>query len=252
LTPPDGIDEIDDAEDDDGFEAPESPTGHVAEGDENDTPAARQLVRVRSRSNPTKGNGNVSPAPGPSSSPSSLNPPPQEPPAFSMPAVVDAPLFPNLNSKKSHHKTSTSTGTTGNYIFPSRVGVLDENDPKLRLRQRARNITQGETPYPESFSRGTPPSDESRPDFHASPALSAPAARPRSSLPAPAVLAVLNLRSTRSSLKRPHEDVEDQVSPTTLTFPASEAASTAANSRAGTPGARAAKKPRTGLRVKTS
>jgi hypothetical protein len=42
------------------------------------------------------------------------------------------------------------------------------------------------------------------------------------------------------------------VSPTTRLFPPSEAASTAANSRAATPSLRPAKKTRTGLRVKSS
>ncbi|CCC08313.1 unnamed protein product [Sordaria macrospora k-hell] len=171
--------------------------------------AAPRPITVRRRIN-VRRKGNVSPAlPSPASptgrQSDSLDPAIGRP--YEMPAVVDAPLFPNLNSKK-----GSKSGVQG-VVFPSKVGRIDENDPKYRLRQSAKKITANyNKPFPESFTRESYPSEE------------------------------------------PSVEVEEmlQSSPTAAAFPASDVASTAANSRAGTPVLRPAKKPRTGLRVKNS
>jgi hypothetical protein len=169
-----------------------------------------------------------------------------------MPAVVDSPLFPNLNSKK-----GSKSGTPA-LVLATKLGKIDPEDPSLRHRQQARKVTS--RAFPVSNIRGSSPqvasSEQEKPEeLLAKPATltPAPASRPRTTLPsARATPAPREGRSTRASLKRTHDDLEDQPSPITANFPGSEAASTVADSRAGTPALRAAKKPRTGLRVKNS
>ena len=168
---------------------------------------------------------------------------------YDMPAVVDSPLFPNLNAKKGN-----KSGTNG-VEFPSKIGKIDENDPKLRLRQSARAVTKrSEKAIEQSFTRNTAASGQE------AAAATTPARRSRSrtSLPASrpnqaAATTTATTRSTRSARKRSHDELEEAASPTTVNFATSEVApSTAANSRAGTPALRAVKKPRVGLRVKNS
>jgi hypothetical protein len=266
LSPPDGIQE--DRDEDQGFEETPSRT----------SPAPRQPITAtkRRRSNAPRKSRNVSPARPSPPAVSASTPAPQQPAAaaapssqrqspaaeqpaaaqvdgqepYEMPAVVDSPLFPNLNSKRGS-KSSTPT-----LVIASKVGKLDPQDLKLRMRQRARGVTS--TLFPDSNVRDPSPQLASeqegseQPDKPATPAT-APSSRTRTSLPsARPTPAPREGRSTRSALKRTHDELEDQPSPTTANFPGSEAASTAADSRAGTPALRAAKKPRTGLRVKNS
>ncbi|KAK3692746.1 hypothetical protein B0T22DRAFT_495795 [Podospora appendiculata] len=220
--------------------------------------AAPRPIKLRNRSKAAKKNGNVSPAPRSPSLSTTQTPAPAQPPAddaqlpdvqpYDMPAVIDAPLFPNLNAKKG----SKSAGV----IFPSKVGRIDDDDPRFLLRLNAKKVTaRAEAPPPISFTREPPVNDIPVLDFEEDPiaTVSAPPSRPRTSLPAGrSTPAPSNARSTRSSRKRSHDELEDPVSPSTFNFPVSEVPSTAANSRAGTPALRAAKKPRVGLRVKTS
>ncbi|GAB1320186.1 hypothetical protein MFIFM68171_10396 [Madurella fahalii] len=262
LTPPD------DEEEGGGSDVPPS---------SRNSPAARQpITNKRRRSNAPRKSRNVSPSrpsPAPSTAPqqaaASRSQPtgpsqrqsltakqvavaPEEQP-YEMPAVVDSPLFPNLNSKKGGKSGAPAL------VFASKVGKLDPNDKNLRLRQQARAHTLQNTKPPAlSNVRESPPRVASRPEETEEPdnpaaAAAPPASRSRASLtaarPTPAPR---EGRSTRSSLKRTHDDLEEQPSPTTANFPGSEAASTAANSRAGTPALRTTKKARTGLRVKTS
>ncbi|KAL2256652.1 hypothetical protein VTK26DRAFT_1352 [Humicola hyalothermophila] len=173
---------------------------------------------------------------------------------YEMPAVVDSPLFPNLNSRK-----SGKPGGPVPVVFASKVGKIDENDPKQRLRQSARRVTANyNNLIPVSNVRESSPQAASRqgevdaPDTPAPATAVAPRTRNALSSARRATPAPREGRSTRSSLKRAHEDLEDQPSPTTANFPGSEAASVAADSRAGTPALRPAKKARTGLRVKNS
>ena len=258
MTPPDGI------ENGDVFDVPPSRTSPAAESS-NSAPATSQPIASRRRSNPSKKNGNVSHTTSTTpSSPTTTHPRHSSAAASksSMPSAVGPSLFPNLTSKKAQQKAASQTRDKP--VFPSRVGTLDQNDERQRYKDNARRITNGVGqdgvwPVTESFTRGPTPGDvpsRSTPSANA-PRPPRPVGRPRKSLPAslPAAGssgAGLTTRSTRSSRKRSHDELDDQVSPTTRLFPPSEAASTAANSRAATPSLRPAKKTRTGLRVKSS
>lgn len=227
--------------------------GNGVEGGNQDAVAPHPIT-VRRRIN-VRRNRNVSPAlPSPASptdrQSDSLDPAIDRP--YEMPAVVDAPLFPNLNSKK-----GSKSGVQG-VVFPSKVGRIDENDPKYRLRQSAKNITANNNkPFPVSFTRESYPAEE-QPSVEVEEMLvSEPTTGPMSSAAPETTTRATSVsaegRSTRASRKRSHVELEDQPSsPTAAAFPASDAASTAANSRAATPVLRPAKKPRTGLRVKNS
>jgi hypothetical protein len=135
--------------------------------------------------------------------------------------------------------------------FPSKVGVLDENDAGIRRRRDARAITSGAAgPVRESFVRAQE-LDGDRESAHAGLALAAAATSPIRPTRA------ATLRSTRANRKRSHDDMEDDASPTNALFPPLPAlsgplASGQLHSRADTPAPRPVKKPRTGLRVKNS
>ncbi|KAK4115113.1 hypothetical protein N656DRAFT_766385 [Canariomyces notabilis] len=265
LAPPDGIQED---EEGDGLDVPPS---------SRNSPVGRQPINnKRRRSNAPRKSRNVSPSrpsPAPSTAPqldaasrgqnitTSQRPSPAdeqlgvaaEEQPYEMPAVVDSPLFPNLNPKKGNKSGAPLP------VFASKVGTIDENDERLRLRQKARGITNNK-PSAISNARGSSLRDASRPGVTdevnnpAAAAVTTPASRVQkvSSTSARQTPAPREGRSTRSSLKRPHDDMEEQLSPIAATFPGSEAASTAADSRAGTPALRATRKARTGLRVKNS
>ncbi|KAK4227939.1 hypothetical protein QBC38DRAFT_443292 [Podospora fimiseda] len=178
--------------------------------------------------------------------PAAEQPPATEEQPYEMPAVVDTPNFPNVNGKKSK---------ASQLVFTSKVGKIDDNDPNVRLRQNARKVTNA-APWEISNARAdaTPSrrheSLEDATEFE-TPGEIAPPPRPRTSLPgARPTPAPREGRSTRSSRKRSHDEIEEE--PPSPSIPASIAPSTAANSRAGTPALRPTKKPRTGLRVKNS
>jgi hypothetical protein len=260
LTPP--PDDIQEDGEDDGFDETPSRTSPA--------PPPRPITTTtRRRSNAPRKSRNVSPSrPSPAAStiaqqsasaatpsqPSQRQSPAVEAelPPYEMPAVVDSPMFPNLNSKK---------GKSGNpaLIIATKLGKIDPKDRKLRFRQQARDVTNQSFPVrdvrelsPQPASEPEAPQEEEAPVRPATPAA-APASRLRASLPSNrGTPAPREGRSTRSSRKRTHDDLDDQPSPLTANFPGSEAASTVADSRAGTPALRAAKKPRTGLRVKNS
>ncbi|KAL2017019.1 hypothetical protein VTK56DRAFT_2663 [Thermocarpiscus australiensis] len=268
LSPPDGI-----------------PGGEEGEGDASGASPARTspaesqpITNKRRRSNAPRKSRNVSPSSRPSPTPSTAPhhaaaPAPSQQPALSqrqspaaeqqpateaeeqpyeMPAVVDSPLFPNLNSKKG----TKAGGGPAPLVFASKVGKIDENDPKQRLRQSARRVTtnNNQPPVISNVRESSTPSALRLGELEKPEAATTAASRTRTSLPAtrPAAPAAKEGRSTRSALKRSHDDPEEQASPTAANFPGSEAASTVADSRAGTPALRPAKKQRTGLRVKNS
>ena len=258
LTPPDGIQE--DGEDE-GFDETPSRSSPA--------PPPRPITTTtRRRSNAPRKSRNVSPSRASPAAASTIAQQPasaatpsqssqrQTPAAveaehqpYEMPAVVDAPMFPNLNSKKGKAGNST-------LVIATKLGKIDPKDRKLRFRQNAREVTSQSFPVSDvrEFSPQLAPEQEvpEEPVRPATPAT-APASRFRASLPSNrATPAPREGRSTRSSLKRTHDDLDEQPSPLTANFPGSEAASTVADSRAGTPALRAAKKPRTGLRVKNS
>ncbi|KAH8895027.1 hypothetical protein GQ53DRAFT_762393 [Thozetella sp. PMI_491] len=188
-------------------------------------------------------NGNVSPPdapPSPTASQPAAEAGPADPQSatFTMPEALNSPMFPSLNGGKKGKGNQR-------IVFPSKVGTLDENDELSRLRRRAKQVSRSEAAE-ASFSRGP----TSPPDIQV--ASDAPT-RTRTSLPTNRLTTPApHGRNTRSARKRSHDEIEEQPSPTVATFPASEVGSTAANSRAGTPAARAAKKPRTSLRIKNS
>lgn len=184
--------------------------------------------------------------------------PPGQP--FEMPEALNEPLYPHHANLKRGGK-----GANGGLVPPSKIGRLDDNDEKWRLRKSARAITNSymaEAGDEVSFVRPAPepepqPEQENqeREAAEATTPPPPPSSRARTSLPTsvrPGTTAA-NARSTRSSRKRSHDDLDEQPSPTTLNFGPPEAGpGTAATSRAGTPVLRPAKKPRTGLRVKNS
>lgn len=183
--------------------------------------------------------------------------------ASSMPALVEPPVFPNLlPPKKSAYKAAGAQLDKGIPVFASRVGRLDDNDEKILLRQKAKNVTN-RLDLSESFERG----GTSR--LATKPAAAGGAAgvggeatghsklrSARASVFADATNGSLSAtsRNTRSSRKRSHDEVDDEVSPTTAHFPpgAVDVASSATDSRAATPILRPAKKAKTGARVKQS
>ncbi|KAI6391118.1 hypothetical protein MCOR23_009140 [Pyricularia oryzae] len=190
------------------------------------------------------------------------------------------------NNNSNSSKASSPAPPPSQTKFASKIGALDEDDPKTKLRRDAKLRTDAFITITESFTRGLddqrsdgpvqdqeaasvelpepeierepePELPEQEPlradvDAEASAGLSTPTGalklrRPRA--------AHSSLRSTRSARKRTHDDIEDEPSPSSAVFPSSvnpPATSSAVNSRASTPVPRPAKKAKTGLRVKTS
>jgi hypothetical protein len=188
-----------------------------------------------------------------------------------MPAAVDSPLFGSLSTlpktKNVSQKSSAATRQQkakedkDKTVFPSKFGAPPD-DEKVRLRLKAKNVTEGVS-LSQSFIRyETHPQqkvvNDQLPGHNGAGGLDGAASSTRtsrSSVATPAVNVDGNVaRSTRSGRKRSHDEIDDQVSPTTSHFPsgALDVPSTATTSRAGTPVLRPAKKARTGLRVKNS
>ena len=137
--------------------------------------------------------------------------------------------------------------------FPSKYGEPDAKPGDLtrdRVAKRAKSHRITKSVTEESFVRGGTASEEpaEEPPTPLLPTVVAPVEQPRQ-LRTPA----LSSRATRAA-KRNQEDVEGSVSPTTASFTAAlDLPSSRRNSRAATPSnLRSAKKPRGGLRVKTS
>jgi hypothetical protein len=286
LTPPDGI--MDSDEDVDVPDVPPSRPSPAAETSNNaSAPTAPQPIARPKRNNAPKKKRNVSPTTPTPSSPaiipttttnnnnntttrSQQQTAAAATAASSMPALIEPPIFPNLPPpKKSAYKAAGANQDKGIPVFASRVGRLDDNDEKIRLRQKAKNVTNGPR-LPESYHRHElddrekyPHPERARLDEAARAGGDAARSNPRSSRVSgaatvftDAVNGNLNAasRSTRSSRKRSHDEVDGEVSPTTVHFPpgALDDASTAATSRAETPILRPAKKAKTGARVKQS
>lgn len=283
LTPPDGI--MDSDGEVDVSDVPPSPTSPSPAGETsnnaNAQPSAPQPIARPKRNNAPKKKRNVSRTTTPAASSPALASTTyhnnnttttrhqhQTAAASSMPALIEPPIFPNLPPPtKSAYKAAGALHDKGVPFFPSRVGKLDDNDERIRLRQKAKNVTNG-VALPESFSRYELHEQEKqastlRSALEEAAVAGSNAARPqpRSSRVSGAVFTetangYLNAaaRSTRSSRKRSHDEIEEDVSPITAHFPpgALEGTSTAPNSRAQTPVLRPAKKARTGARVKQS
>jgi hypothetical protein len=189
--------------------------------------------------------------------------------AFSMPAALESSALGNLSSlPKTTKKASAATrqqkanqdSNKDATVFPSKFGGPPE-DEKSRLRAKAKSVTNSAT-RPESYIRYEEHPDQQitnglLPGYNQAANRDTPQSRSRPSR-ASAATPTLNganvARATRSGQKRSHDEVDDQVSPTSLHFTpgAQEVPSTAATSRAETPILRPAKKARSGLRVKNS
>lgn len=239
--PPEGMDE-DENDNDDVFGVPagaertsSAETTSYASG-----PAARQPIAARHRSRATtKNNGDVSSTPTPTlDSPTTAPPPTTAAPG--MPAAVASPLFPKLSKNKGKNQ-----GAASDIKFPSRFGVVEDDDRHHRLRRFARSVTN--TPGATSLSWERPHVQDPEVDSDVETPARPSSVRPRASLPPGGTASA---RATRSQ-KRFHDEVEDELSPTSLLFPDAGPASEA-NSRAVTPLPRTVKKPRVGLRIKTS
>jgi hypothetical protein len=182
----------------------------------------------------------------------------------------------NNNSNSNTKALSPQPPQSAPPKFASKIGILDDEDPKAKLRRDARRITNSIS-ISESFSRlgdgktadaaaqqePAPPASDADAQGgggngnnpgRGGPGVSTPAATPSGQqLRRPR--AAHQLRNTRSTRKRSHEEADDDAfSPLSASFPPPHAPtpSSAVNSRAGTPGPRPAKKARTGLRVKNS
>ena len=206
--------------------------------------ARAQPIAMRRRS-AAKKHADVSPTPNP---PSPTHNPSLDAAAPGMLAAAQDALLPNLTAPRKTQKAKEPSPQPATYNFPSRVGVVDENDRKSRLRRDARKVTDAVDAAAESFARGASvgqdDADQDSDDLPPPPPPESVQRQQRQVRPATG-------RSTRSSLKRTHDEIDDEPSPVAAIFPPPEAPGSALTSRAGTPGPRA-KRQRTGPRVKNS
>jgi hypothetical protein len=128
--------------------------------------------------------------------------------------------------------------------------AFDENDPAVRMKRRAREVTNRSVPVLESFER-----------HRRAPRGSESASERGNSVPPAAAskrttLRLVNKKTRQSHAATANYDSDSHSSPTLLSFQPDLAPGSLSVSRAGTPSAagRPARKPRTGtgLRVKTS
>ncbi|KAI0869797.1 hypothetical protein GGS24DRAFT_493468 [Hypoxylon argillaceum] len=138
--------------------------------------------------------------------------------------------------------------------FPSRFGDFDDSGDvfsRKKLARKSETIVNTKGASVDSFIREPLGLDElpDEPDLLPQPPAPPPPERARlSRTPAPA----LSGRAARAA-KRNHDEFDDASSPTVSSFRVDFEASSARNSRAATPtNPRSSKKPRGGLRVKTS
>lgn len=139
------------------------------------------------------------------------------------------PQHPNLKSLK-----KTAAGT---------VRTLDDNDRTLRLKRKARDITENHAQILDSFERSQIKPRDPESEVEGGDTASQPARSGQ----------VLRFRSSQAN-KKLNDESDDLSSPTLLSFQQDVAPGSSSNSRAGTPGAlnRPARKPKSGLRTKTS
>ncbi|KAI0011785.1 hypothetical protein F4779DRAFT_157219 [Xylariaceae sp. FL0662B] len=166
----------------------------------------------------------------------------------SMPATLVAHA--NTNGAASshlhdHHQPSAALK------FASRFGDLNNSDSYIqkKLDKKFENATSTKRASGDSFIRNPlGPGEELQELAVPPPPPAAVAAEQNRASRTP----VLSSRAARAA-KRNHDELDRSVSPTTLSFRADLESSSARNSRAATPSnLRSTKKPRPGLRVKTS
>jgi hypothetical protein len=184
--------------------------------------------------------------------------------AQTMPSAVEAHpavSFPNLKAKLAASRNGSQdqelredvSEVTELPVFKSRYGALDETkDKSLQLRLRAKGITNGQS-RTESYVR--PDAQRDIDDLEDGGAdAKGTALRPRPSLqPSTSVGEANGGRATRSGKRRAPDDDEAIASPLTAIFPPFPDGASGPGSRDGTPvPSRAAKRQKTGPRVKTS
>jgi hypothetical protein len=161
----------------------------------------------------------------------------------SMPGRVSAgQIFPNLPTKS---KTAKNKGSSA--LAPAPFSADDaghDNDDSFWDRRRDAQKFANSVTATESSIRG---GDEDEDPF-TTPAKST--RKTRQSIAAAGSASAGTTRSTRSASKRPHDEIDSAVSPVAWSFQRED--SSVGGSRAATPTLRPPKKPRTGLRIKSS
>ncbi|KAH6963846.1 hypothetical protein DER45DRAFT_126257 [Fusarium avenaceum] len=148
--------------------------------------------------------------------------------------VSAAQIFPNLPTKSKTAKNKASS------VPADDAATVPDTDDSFWDRRRDAQKFANSVAAHESSVRG---GDEDEDPF-TTPAKST--RKTRQSIAASAT----TTRSTRSASKRPHDEVDSAVSPVAWSFQRED--SSVGGSRAATPTLRPPKKPRTGLRVKSS
>ncbi|WXC62425.1 hypothetical protein SNK03_008275 [Fusarium graminearum] len=155
----------------------------------------------------------------------------------SMPGRVPAAqIFPNLPTKPKTAKNKASSAPADD------ARASHDNDEAFWDRRRDAQKFANSVMAQESSVRG----GEIDEDLFTTPAKSTRKTRQS------AAASTATTRSTRSASKRPHDEIDAIVSPVAWSFQRDERDSSAGGSRAATPTLRPPKKPRTGLRVKSS
>jgi hypothetical protein len=155
----------------------------------------------------------------------------------SIPQHSDRNSQPTSSHPYPQHRSLKSLKKAANGI----VQDSEESERKVRLKRKAKDITEQRAQVHDSFERHQVKSeaDDGVPTAVGNPPLKSGQ--------------VLRFRSSQAS-KRFNDESDDLSSPTLLSFPDGALGSSTANSRAGTPGApnRPSRKPKSGLRMKTS
>lgn len=126
------------------------------------------------------------------------------------------------------------------------VRNLDDDDRTIRLKRRAREITENKARIHESFDRHQASTKEAESESEAGDSIAVVNQKPK---PVP----VLRFRSSQA-IKKTNDESDDLSSPTLLSFQADLAPGSVSNSRAGTPSIpnRPSRKAKSGPRMKTS
>lgn len=213
-----------------------------AEGNDTPNPAGstQPISASHKKSAAKKKNASPKPANRPSTTHNTPNPSDR-----SMPAVV-------TTNGASHHQGSRQTPAP--LRFPSKYGDFDSiargwSTSKLERRHENRELTDAVT----ARSHVRPKVVSKEPHEDVLPAAPPPAVVVPAEQPRPSRTPALSSRAARAA-KRNHDEMDDSISPTAASFQARlETSSSRRNSRAATPSnLHSAKKPRGGLRVKTS
>ncbi|KLP09898.1 uncharacterized protein Y057_6389 [Fusarium fujikuroi] len=162
----------------------------------------------------------------------------------SMPGRVSAgQIFPNLPTKSKTAKNKGSSSALTPAPFSADDAGHDNDDSFWDRRRDAQKFANSVTATESSIRGG----DEDEDPF-TTPAKST--RKTRQSIAAAGSASVGTTRSTRSASKRPHDEIDSAVSPVAWSFQRED--SSVGGSRAATPTLRPPKKPRTGLRIKSS